>query len=161
MIKAVYPGSFDPITNGHLDIIRRASKFVDVLVVGILENPNKHCLFTSEERKELIKMVTKDIPNVEVESFRGLLTDFAEEINAGLIIRGIRDANDFTSEFQRSITNKKLNSKIETVCLVADESNLILSSTAVKEVATFGGNIDWMVPKEITGFIKEKYTNKK
>ena len=78
MIKAIYPGSFDPVTNGHLDIIKRASKFVDVLVVGILDNPNKHCLFTSEERKELIKIVTKDIPNVEVESFYGLLTDFRD-----------------------------------------------------------------------------------
>ncbi len=157
MIKAIYPGSFDPVTNGHLDIIKRASKFVDVLVVGILDNPNKHCLFTSEERKELIKIVTKDIPNVEVESFYGLLTDFAKEINASLIIRGIRDTNDFAVEFQRSITNKQLNSNIETVCLIADEKNLILSSTAVKEVAIFGGDIDWMVPKEITGYVKEKY----
>ncbi|MBQ2678615.1 MAG: pantetheine-phosphate adenylyltransferase [Firmicutes bacterium] len=157
MIKAIYPGSFDPVTNGHLDIIKRASKFVDVLVVGILDNPNKHCLFTSEERKELIKIVTKDIPNVEVESFYGLLTDFAKEINASLIIRGIRDTNDFAVEFQRSITNKQLNSDIETVCLIADEKNLILSSTAVKEVAIFGGDIDWMVPKEITGYVKEKY----
>ena len=157
MIKAVYPGSFDPVTNGHLDIIRRAARFVDVLVVGILENPNKHCLFTSEERKELINLVTKDIPNVQVESFCGLLTDFAEEIDANLIIRGIRDANDFAVEFQRSITNKQLNSNVETMCLIADEKNLILSSTAVKEVATFGGDIDWMVPKEITGYIREKY----
>ena len=157
MIKAIYPGSFDPVTNGHLDIIKRASKFVDVLVVGILDNPNKHCLFTSEERKELIKIVTKDIPNVEVESFYGLLTDFAKEINASLIIRGIRDTNDFAVEFQRSITNKQLNSDIETVCLIADEKNLILSSTDVKEVAIFGGDIDWMVPKEITGYVKEKY----
>ena len=157
MIKAIYPGSFDPVTNGHLDIIKRASKFVDILVVGILDNPNKHCLFTSEERKELIKTVTKDLPNVEVESFYGLLTDFAKEIGANLIIRGIRDTNDFAVEFQRSITNKQLNSNIETVCLIADEKNLILSSTAVKEVAIFGGDIDWMVPKEITGYIKEKY----
>jgi pantetheine-phosphate adenylyltransferase len=157
MIKAIYPGSFDPVTNGHLDIIKRASKFVDILVVGILDNPNKHCLFTSEERKELIKIVTKDIHNVEVESFSGLLTDFAKGIGASLIIRGIRDTNDFACEFQRSITNKQLNSDIETVCFIADEKNLILSSTAVKEVATFGGDIDWMVPKEITGFIKEKY----
>ncbi|MBQ4347931.1 MAG: pantetheine-phosphate adenylyltransferase [Firmicutes bacterium] len=157
MLKAFYPGSFDPITNGHLDIIERAAGFVDVLVVGVLENPNKNCLFTPEERKEQIKLVTKHIPNVEVESFCGLLTDFAEKIDARLVIRGVRTASDFETEFQRALTNKRLNSKTESVFLAAKDENMILSSTAVKEVAVFGGNIEWMVPKEIIERIKQKY----
>ena len=107
MIKAFYPGSFDPITNGHLDIIKRASRFVDVLIVGILENPNKKCLFSLEERKAHIELVTKSIPNVEVRSFCGLLTDFAEDVNASLVVRGVRNVADFDCEFQRALTNKK------------------------------------------------------
>ena len=157
MLKAVYPGSFDPLTNGHLDIIERASALVDVLVVAVLENPNKNCLFTPEERKDQIKTVTRKLPNVEVESFCGLLTDFAERISARVIIRGVRTLSDFECEFQRSLTNKKLNPGMETLFLTAKDENIILSSTADKEVATFNGDISWMVPAEIIGLIREKY----
>ncbi len=149
MRKAIYAGSFDPVTLGHLDIIERASKLFDCLVVAVLENPNKHSLFTVEERKVHLEMVTKHLENVEVASFRGLLADFASEIGATVAVRGLRNAIDFTAEYQMYL--------IETIFLAADEEHLSLSSTNAKEVAVFGGNIDFMVPKEIQPFVIEKY----
>lgn len=157
MRKAIYAGSFDPVTLGHLDIISRASKIVDELVVGVLENPNKDCLFTIDERKLHLKIVTKDLSNVKVESFQGLLADFASKIGANLAVRGLRTSIDFESEFQMQLINRKLNPSIETIFLASGEKHLSLSSSAVKEVAVFGGNIDFMVPKEIIKFVEEKY----
>lgn len=157
MLKAIYAGSFDPVTLGHLDIIERAARIADELVVAILENPNKKYLFTSEERKYHLELVTKHLSNVEIASFQGLLIDFANSINANVAIRGLRNTLDFTSEFQMHLINRQLDTKMETIFLAADEDHLALSSTNVKEVATFGGNIDFMVPKEIREFILEKY----
>ena len=157
MIKAIYPGSFDPVTLGHLDIIKRAARISDTLVVAVLENPNKHCLFTVEERKRHLEMVTSDIKNVEVASFQGLLADFARKIDANVAIRGLRNAVDFACEQQMQLINGRLNDNIETIFLAADEKHISLSSSAVKEVAVFGGNIDFMVPSEIIGFVEEKY----
>ena len=157
MIKAIYAGSFDPVTLGHLDIIKRASKISDKLVVPVLENPNKNCLFTIEERKKHLEIVTADIENVEVATFKGLFADFAREINANVAIRGLRNAVDFAYEQQIQLINGRLNDNIETIFLSADEKHISLSSSAVKEVAVFGGNIDFMVPSEIVGFIEEKY----
>lgn len=157
MLKAVYAGSFDPVTLGHLDIIERAARIADELVVAILENPNKTYLFTSEERKYHLELVTKHLSNVEIASFQGLLIDFANSIHANVAIRGLRNTLDFTSEFQMHLINRQLDTKMETIFLAADEDHLALSSTNVKEVATFGGNIDFMVPREIRGFILEKY----
>lgn len=156
-MKAIYAGSFDPVTLGHLDIIKRAAKIFDTIVVAVLENPNKNCLFTIEERKKHLEIVTSDIKNVEVASFQGLLADFAKEIEADVAIRGLRNAVDFACEQQMHLINGRLNKNIETVFLAADESHISLSSSAVKEVAVFGGNIDFMVPKEIIGFVQEKY----
>lgn len=157
MLKAIYPGSFDPVTKGHLDIINRACTFSDLLVVAILENPNKKSLFTIEERKEHLKIVTKNIKNVEIQSFQGLLVDFAEKIHASIIIRGLRNSMDFDNEFQRYLVNNKLKPNIETLFLAANEKHLSLSSSAVKEVAVFKGNIDFMVPDEIKSKVVEKY----
>lgn len=157
MRKAIYAGSFDPVTLGHLDIITRASKIVDELVVGVLENPNKKYLFTIEERKQHLQIVTKELSNVKIESFQGLLADFAHKIGATLAIRGLRTAIDFENEFQMYLINRKLDSKIETIFIASDEKHLSLSSSAVKEVATFGGNIDFMVPAQIQNFVLEKY----
>ena len=158
MLKAIYPGSFDPITKGHLDIIERAAGIVDTLVIGILENPNKKSLFTVEERKEHLQLVTGHLENVEVASFGGgLLADFAKQIDATILVRGLRNTLDFTAEYQMYALNRRLGKGLETVFLASDEEHMCISSTNVKEVAIFGGNIDFMVPAEIKPFIIEKY----
>ncbi|MCI1931073.1 MAG: pantetheine-phosphate adenylyltransferase [Clostridia bacterium] len=158
MIKAIYPGSFDPVTNGHLDIIKRASKLVDKLVVSVLENPHKKSsLFTVEERIENLKLVTKDIKNIEISSFRGLLVDYAQQIDAQVIIRGLRAVTDFESEFQMALTNKSLFPNIETLFIPTSIEYLYLSSSTVKEIAMFGGNICGMVPCEIKESVLKKF----
>ncbi len=157
MKKAIYAGSFDPITLGHLDIIHRAAKLFDTLVVAVLENPNKCSLFTVEERKKHLELVLGGMENIEVASFSGLLADFSKEIGATVAVRGLRNAVDFASEYQMYLINRKLGKEMETVFFAADEEHISLSSTNVKEVAVFGGNIDFMVPQEIEPFIIEKY----
>lgn len=156
-MKAIYAGSFDPVTLGHLDIIKRASKLFDSLIVAVLYNPNKKCLFTVEERKKHLEIVTSNIKNIKVTSFQGLLADFTKEIQAEVIVRGIRNTTDLVYEQQMAIINKRLNKSIETVFLTANDEHMSLSSSAVKEVAIFGGNIDFMVPTEIKRYIEEKY----
>lgn len=157
MVRAIYAGSFDPVTRGHLDLIERASGMVDTLIVAILENPNKNCLFTLKERKEHVAMVTKHIKNVEIASFRGLLVDFAKQKNASILIRGLRTVEDFEKEFQRALINKTLDAQLETLFIAASMEHLTISSSAVKEIATFGGDIDFMVPGEIKQFVVDKY----
>ncbi len=159
MIKAIYPGSFDPVTNGHLDIIKRAAKLVDVLVVSVLENPHKSSsLFTVEERIKQLKKVTKDIKNVEVSSFGGLLVDYAKQIDAQVVIRGLRAVTDFESEFQMALTNRSLMPELETLFIPTSVEYLYLSSSTLKEVAMFGGNICSMVPCEIKQEVLDKFT---
>ncbi|MBS4959854.1 MAG: pantetheine-phosphate adenylyltransferase [Clostridiales bacterium] len=157
MLKAVYPGSFDPVTIGHLDIIERSAKLFDELVVGVLNNPNKKYLFTAEERKQLLSLATSHIPNVRVEMFDGLLVDFAKANQAKILVRGLRAVTDFEDEFQRALINRSLDHNIETIFISANEKHLFLSSSAVKEVAAFGGNIELMVPKEIKQFVLDKF----
>lgn len=157
MKKAVYGGSFDPITLGHLDIIKRASKMFAPLVVTIMENPNKKTLFSIEERKLHLELVLSSMENIEIASYKGLLVDFAKEIGAEVAVRGLRNANDFMAEYQMHLINRKLSEDMETIFLAADEEHLSLSSTNVKEVAIFGGTIDFMVPEEIKVLIIEKY----
>ncbi len=158
MLKAIYPGSFDPVSKGHLDIIERASKIVDKLVVSVLENPKKkNSLFTVEERIEHLKLITKHLDNVEVSSFQGLLVEFAKEINAGIVIRGLRAVTDFENEFQMALINKSLSPEIETFFISTSVEYLYLSSSTIKEVAMFGGNIREMVPNEIIQFVLDKY----
>ncbi len=153
---AVYPGSFDPPTNGHLDVIMRASRLVDKLIVAVLSNSAKRALFTVDERIDQLKIVTKHIKNVEVKSFDGLLVDFARQNDAQLIIRGLRAMTDFEFEFQMAITNRNLDSEIETLFITTSTQYLYLSSSIVKEVVKFNGNIDEMVPLEIKELILEK-----
>ena len=158
MLKAIYPGSFDPVSNGHLDIIERVARLVDKLVVAILENPNKkNSLFTVEERVEHLKLVTKHLDNVEIDSFQGLLVDYAKKSDAKMIIRGLRAVTDFENEFQMALINKSLNPQAETFFISTSVEHLYLSSSTIKEVAMFGGDISTMVPKEIRQIVLDKY----
>ena len=157
MKRAVYPGSFDPITFGHLDIIERSAKMVDELVIGILRNSAKNSLFSLEERVNMIKEITKDIPNVRVESFGGLLVDYMKQIDANIIIRGLRAVTDFEYELQIAQMNHVLKDDAETIFLITNLQYSYLSSTIVKEIASYGGDISKFVPEEIIGRIYEKY----
>lgn len=156
---AIYPGSFDPVTLGHLDIIERAAKIVDELVVAVLMNGSKTPLFSVEERVSMLKEVTKHIGNVKVMSFSGLLVDFAKEANASIIIRGLRAITDFEYELQMAQTNHILNDKIDTVFLTSNLEYSYLSSSTVKEVASFGGDISKFVPEYVIDRIHKKYNS--
>ncbi|MGG1514691.1 pantetheine-phosphate adenylyltransferase [Paenibacillus oryzisoli] len=154
---AVYPGSFDPVTNGHLDIIHRAAKVFDKLIVAVLNNTSKNPLFTLDERMELIRKVTKDLPNVEVDGFRDLLVNYMKERNVHLVVRGLRAVSDFEYELQMASTNHKLNSDIETFFMTSKPKFSYLSSSIVKEVARFHGPVEDLVPVEVEEALKEKY----
>ena len=154
---AVYPGSFDPITNGHLDIIERASKIFDKVIVGVLNNKNKKPKFTSEERVMLIKKVTDHLPNVETASFEGLLVDFAREHSASVIIKGLRTVNDFEYEFQMALLNKTLGNDCETMFMMTNSKYSYISSSMVNELAGYKGDLAGLVPSEIIHYIKDKY----
>ncbi len=153
---AIYPGSFDPATLGHIDIIERASKLTDKLIVGVLNNKAKTPLFSVEERVNILKEVTKELPNVEIVPFEGLLIDFAKQCDARMIIRGLRAVTDFEYELQMAQTNHKLHDDIETVFLITNLKYSYLSSSIVKEVAAFGGDISEFVSPYVKSMIEEK-----
>ena len=157
MRTAVYPGSFDPITNGHLDIIKRASKLYDRVIVGILVNGSKSPVFSAQERKSMVDEATKEIDNVSCDIFGGLLVDFAKQKNASVIIKGLRTVADFEYEFQIALLNKALNPEYETVFMMTDSKFSYISSSMVKEVAKYHGELEGFVPSCIAGKIKEKY----
>jgi len=158
MNSAIYPGSFDPITYGHIDIIKRASKIVDELTVSVLYNRAKTSLFSVDERVNMIKEVVKDLPNVSVECYEGLVVNHAMEHNVNVIIRGLRAVTDFEYELQMCQTNRKLSDdKVETVFLDTDLRYAYLSSSTVREVASFDGDISKFVPPEIEAKVLEKY----
>ena len=157
MTKAIYPGSFDPVTFGHIDIIQRAAQMVDELTVSILSNKVKSPLFSVEERVNMLKEVTKEIPNVKIDSFSGLLIDYAKSLNATIVVRGLRAITDFEYELQFAQTKRKLAPKIDTIFLFTSLEYAYLSSTTVKEVASFGGDILEFVPPAIAKEIYKKY----
>lgn len=148
-LTAICPGSFDPVTCGHLDIITRAAKMVDKLIVVVASNGAKHCSFTPEERVEMIKKCISSLDNVEVVHYDGLLADYAAQRGAGAIIKGLRAMSDFEYEFQMALTNKKLNPNVETLFLTTASQNMYLSSSMVKQVASMGGDISSFVPEVI------------
>jgi len=156
----VYPGSFDPVTNGHLDIIERASKIFDKLIVAVLVNPNKTPVFDIEERVELLKETTEHLPNVEIKAFKGLLIDFMKQENAKVIVKGLRAVSDFEYEFQMALLNKKLEPSIETIFMMTNSKYSYLSSSMVKEVARFGGCIEDLVPEKIAKKVMKKLNKK-
>ena len=157
MKRAIYPGSFDPLTLGHLDMIERSAKIVDELVIGVLNNSAKNSLFSLDERVSMIKEMTESMPNVTVASFDGLLVDYMKEINATIIVRGLRAVTDFEYELQIAQTNHVENPEVETIFLTTSLQYSFLSSTIVKEFASYGGDISKFVPARFIDRIYEKY----
>lgn len=157
MKKAVYPGSFDPVTFGHEDMIKRSAAIVDELIVGVLNNSEKNSLFSVGERVSMLKELTKDIPNVTVDSFDGLLVDYMKESGATIIVRGLRAVTDFEYELQIAQTNHEIYEQIETIFLTTRLEYAYLSSTIVKEVASYGGDISRFVPQQIIARVYAKY----
>jgi len=153
---AVYPGSFDPVTCGHLDIIERSCKLFDTVYVAVLQNSSKSPLFSVEERKDMLKRVTSHLDNVIVADFDGLLVDFAKGVGAKIIVKGLRAVSDFEYEFQMALINRKLEENIETMFLMTSAQNQYLSSSIVKNVASYGSNLDGLVPPEIMQDIYDK-----
>ncbi|GAB6088287.1 pantetheine-phosphate adenylyltransferase [Alkaliphilus crotonatoxidans] len=156
MKVGIYPGSFDPITNGHMDIIERASQICDEVIVAVLKNPNKKGMFTLDERVQLIQEVIHSFPNVRVDCFSGLLVDYVKLKKANVIIKGLRAVSDFEYEFQMALMNRKLAPDVETVFLMTSSKYSYLSSSLVKEVASFGGCIEGLIPEPIKKAILSK-----
>ncbi len=156
-IKAVYPGTFDPVTNGHLDLIERGSALFDEITVAILKVPEKETLFAIEERVEMVKEAVKKFPNVHVESFQKLLVDYVESIGAKVIVRGLRAVSDFEYELQMAMMNRRLKGKIETIFMMPNEAYSYLSSKLVKEVAQLGGKLSGLVPLHVEKRLQEKF----
>jgi pantetheine-phosphate adenylyltransferase len=157
MSRAIYPGSFDPVTFGHLDIIERSSKMFDEVIIGVLCNSAKKSLFTVEERVDMIRKMTDKYDNVKVMSFEGLLIDFAKKVDATIIIRGLRAVTDFDYEIQIAQTNKVEYDKLETIFMATSLQYSYLSSTIVREFASYGGDISRFVPEEIVPLVEDKF----
>jgi pantetheine-phosphate adenylyltransferase len=157
---AIYPGSFDPITNGHLDIATRASKIFEKLIIGVFETPNKPILFSPQERVELIRKAVAHLPNIEVEAFGGLTVNFARRVKAQAMVRGLRMSADFEREFDMAMMTKKLYPELEFVCLMSRMEYQFLSSSLLKEAASFGGDIHDLVPKHVAEALRQKFQAK-
>ena len=156
MRTAIYPGSFDPLTNGHLDVIERAVKLFDHVVVAVAKNESKQPLFSLEERVELVRRCIKHIPNAEADSFDSLLVNYVERRNAQAIVRGLRAISDFEFEFQLALMNRKLNEKVETIFMMPKDTYTFLSSRIIKEIARLGGDITAFVPAQVRTVLLEK-----
>lgn len=160
MRTCIYPGTFDPVTNGHLDIISRASLLFDHVIIGVAEDNYKNVLFSDEERFNILKEVTSDYANVEVEKFSGLLMDYCREKGVCAVIRGLRAVSDFEYEMQLALMNKKLNPDVETVFLMTGQKYSFISSSIIKDVACLGGDISGLVPPKVEKYIIQKYRQK-
>jgi pantetheine-phosphate adenylyltransferase len=160
MRTVIYPGSFDPLTNGHLDVIQRASKLFDRVVVAVARNESKHPLFTLEERKTMVRRAVRHLPNVEADAFTGLLIQYAERKRAQAVIRGLRAVSDFEFEFQLALMNRKLNERIETIFMMPKDTYTFLSSRIVKEIASLGGDVSAFVPAHVRTALLAKFGRK-
>ncbi len=156
MTIAVYPGSFDPITNGHIDIVNRAAKLFEKIIIAVYKTPDKHLFFTVEERVDLIRRSVANLPNVEVVSFSGLSVDFAQKVKAQVMVRGLRMSADFEREFEMAMMNKKLCPDLELACFMASQEYQFLSSSLLKEVASLKGNINDLVPECVAEALRKK-----
>lgn len=156
MTIAFYPGAFDPFTNGHLDIATRAARLFEKVIIGVYATPSKNLMFTTEERVDLARRATTDLPNVEVETFTGLTVDHAKKIGAKTLVRGLRVGADFEREFEMALMNRKLSTEVELVCMMASLKNQFISSSLLKEVASLGGYIDDLVPKDVAIALKKR-----
>jgi pantetheine-phosphate adenylyltransferase len=157
LTNAIYPGSFDPVTNGHLDIANRAASLFDELIIGVYDRPQKHLMFSTEERMDLIKKAVAHLPNVRVTSYNGLTVDFARKMKAKVMVRGLRMSSDFEREFEMALMNKKLDREIELVCLMTSLEFQFLSSSLLKEACELGGDISSLVPKHVAVALKKKF----
>jgi pantetheine-phosphate adenylyltransferase len=157
MKTAIYPGTFDPITNGHIDVATRAASLFDHLIVAVYDRPLKNLLFATEERLAMTQEALKELPNIAVQSYSGLTVNFARSVGAQVIVRGLRVLSDFELEFQMALTNRKLAPEIDTVCLITSQEYAFLSSSVAKEIAMVGGCVDQMVPHHVTKALKEKF----
>jgi pantetheine-phosphate adenylyltransferase len=157
LTNAIYPGSFDPVTNGHLDIANRAASLFDELIIGVYDRPQKHLMFSTEERMDLIKKAVAHLPNVRVTSYNGLTVDFARKMKAKVMVRGLRMSSDFEREFEMALMNKKLDREIELVCLMTSLEFQFLSSSLLKEACELGGDITSLVPKHVAVALKKKF----
>ena len=157
MKKAVYPGTFDPVTNGHLDVIKRGSIIFDTLIVSVGRNPLKETLFSVKERMEMIRDHVKELPNVTVDCFDGMLVDYLKKQQTNIILRGIRTVSDFEYEFQRALTNRALSKEVETVFVMTSEQYSFLNSTLIREVVSLGGSVNQFVPPDVERRLKEKF----
>ena len=157
MTNAIYPGSFDPVTNGHLDIANRAAALFDELIIGVYDRPQKHLMFSTQERIDLIKRAVTHLANVRVTSYNGLTVDFARKMKAKVMVRGLRMSSDFEREFEMALMNKKLDREIELVCLMTSLEFQFLSSSLLKEACELGGDINSLVPKHVAVALKKKF----
>lgn len=158
MTIAIYPGSFDPITHGHLDIIRRAAPLFDELIIGVYDRPEKQLLFSTSERVEMVKQAVADLPNVRVEAYFDLTANFARQVKAKVLVRGLRMSSDFEREFEMAMMNKKLAPELELVCLMASLQYQFLSSSLLKEVAKLGGCLEDLVPDHVAQALRDKFS---
>ena len=159
MRRAVYPGTFDPVTYGHLDVIKRGSKIFDELVVAVGHNPLKDPLFTINERMDMISKNTKNISNIKVDCFKGMLIDYMKEMQTNVILRGIRTVSDFEYEFQRALTNRVLKVDIETVFIMTSQEYSFLNTSLIKEAVSLGGDISKFVPSDVEKLLQQKFAN--
>ncbi len=157
MKTGVYPGSFDPVTNGHVDIVTRGASLFDRLVIGVYDAPPKHLLFTTEQRLDLMTRAVAHLPNVDVKSYKGLTVDFAHQVGAQSVVRGLRMSSDFEREFEMALMNKNLAPDLELVCLMSSLEFQFLSASLLKEVAQLGGSITNLVPPHVAQALKEKF----